>query len=86
MTTKVSDVLFKYIDELIETSDPPRAEYYRGFRQGIHFHLFGPSDQTNHEHSAILDSPDWSLGDPYLDAYARGYRDGCKGTISGDIV
>jgi len=85
MTAKANNVLFAQIDELIETSDPLRAEYFRGFRQGIHLHLFGPSEKTNNEHSEILDFLDWSLGDPYRNAFARGYRDGCNGTTPEDI-
>ena len=79
------DSVLNLIDKMIETSVPRRAEYFRGYRRGIHFHVHGSLEETAQEHdrlyngSDVDNGSDLDSGDAYLDSYARGYRDGCRG-------
>lgn len=79
MVWKKYDDLLDFIDEKIDTSEPRRAEYFRGYLRGIHFHVHGSLEETTQKHARFFNGPDVDSGDPYLDAFARGYRDGCKG-------
>ena len=56
-----------------------RAEYFRGYRRGLQFHVPGALKISVQEHSQLCDTGDKPSGDHYLDAFAHGYRDGCRG-------
>ena len=84
MVWKKYDALLDLIDERIETSEPRRAEYFRGYLRGIHFHVHGGLEETTQKHDRLYSGSDVDSGDAYLDAFARGYRDGCKGLIPAD--
>ena len=73
------DTLLNVFDRMIEISEPGRAEYYRGYRRGIQVHLLGTLEETVQEDFPPHDPSDGNGGDHDLDAYALGYRDGCKG-------
>jgi hypothetical protein len=70
--------LLVLIDRTIETSEPRRAEYFRGYRRGIRVRFLGAEEETTRERSDILESS-MDSGDQYLMAYACGYQDGCLG-------
>ncbi|MBP2668891.1 MAG: hypothetical protein H6Q80_1093 [Deltaproteobacteria bacterium] len=70
--------LLHAIDQMIQISGPRQAEYYRGYRLGIQFCRLGTLEESIHEHYRLNESYAAS-GDHYVDSYARGYRDGCKG-------
>jgi len=76
---KEYDALFGLIDQMIETSEPRRAEYFRGYRWGLRFYVHGALEISAQEHSQLCDTRDKPSGDHYLDAFAHGYRDGCRG-------
>ena len=84
MDKKEYDALLDLIRKSIETSEPKRAEYFRGYRRGIQFHVLGILEETDQEHDRLYNGPGGNSGDHYLDAYARGYRDGCKGLTPED--
>jgi hypothetical protein len=63
---------------MIQISEPRQAEYYRGYSLGIQFRQLGTLDESIHDHYRLNESYAAS-GDHYVDSYARGYRDGCKG-------
>lgn len=69
--------IFTIIDQMIDPSDPLRAEYLLGYHRGIDAQVLGVSDESD-EHCMLMDHPGGS-GDPYIDSYARGYRDGFEG-------
>ena len=71
--------LFSIIDQVIDTSEPLRAEYFRGYRRGIDAQVLGVSDDRTDDHYLLIDYTVLSSGDPYIDSYARGYRDGFEG-------
>jgi hypothetical protein len=70
--------LLHAVDQMIRISEPRQAEYYRGYRLGIQFHQLGTLEESIHEHFRLNDSYATS-GDHYVDSFARGYRDGCRG-------
>jgi hypothetical protein len=76
---KEYDALFNLIDQMIETSEPNRAEYFRGYRWGLRFYVHGTLEIPSQEHSQLLDGAFEPSGDSRLDAYSKGYRDGCRG-------
>ncbi|MBF8260069.1 MAG: hypothetical protein HW377_2443 [Actinobacteria bacterium] len=78
MDGKESEALFSFIDQMIGTSEPRQAEYFRGYRRGIQVHVLGVSSDMD-EHIWCSGSSGSNSGDQYLDAFARGYRDGCRG-------
>jgi hypothetical protein len=76
---KVCAVVLNFIDRKIDTSDPLRAEYLRGYHRGIQVHFLGVSDERTEEHSLLIDHSGGGSGDPFIDSYARGYRHGFEG-------
>jgi len=76
---KKYDALLDLIDERIETSEPRRAEYFRGYLRGIHFHVHGGLEETTKMNNRLYNGSDGDSGDPCIDAFARGYRDGSRG-------
>ena len=84
MDRKEYDALLDLTLQMIGTSLPTRAEYFRGYRRGLHFHVLGMLEETGQEHDRLCNGSDGDSGDAYLDSYARGYRDGCKGLKPAD--
>jgi hypothetical protein len=72
------DILLYFIDKMIESSEPRRSEYFRGYRRGIQLHQLGAVKEAIQEYYRLHQSHADSGGNHH-DAYARGYRDGCKG-------
>jgi len=70
---------FSIIDSLIDSSDPLRAEYFRGYQRGIVAQVFGVSDGWIEDHRVLIDYSIVGSGDSYIDSYAQGYHDGYKG-------
>ena len=64
---------------MIESSEPRTAEYYRGYRLGIQFRQLGPRGDDIRRKFPLVESAPFS-GDQYVDAFSRGYRDGCSGS------
>lgn len=81
MDFKEYEIFMKMVEHLIGECEPKKAEYWRGYRQGFRFHFEGKLEESFENHYHLLNSADDSSGDPYIDAYARGYRDGCEGLI-----
>jgi hypothetical protein len=71
--------LLSMIDRMIDTSEPQRAEYLRGYQRGVRVSVLGVSDERIEEHSLLIDYSGGGSGDPYIDSYARGYREGFEG-------
>jgi hypothetical protein len=72
--------LFSMIDRLIDISEPERAEYLRGYQRGIRASVQGVlSDERAEEHRTLIEHSGGGSGDPYIDSFARGYRDGFEG-------
>jgi len=72
--------LYSMIDRLIDISEPERAEYLRGYQRGMRVGVQGVFfDDTSEEHRTLIDYSDGGSGDPYIDSFARGYRDGFEG-------
>ena len=70
---------FSILDSLIDSSDPLRAEYFRGYQRGIVAQVFGVSDEWTEEHRMLIDYSIVGSGDTYIDSYAQGYHDGYEG-------
>ena len=81
MDKKECRPIFILIDQLIDSADPLRAEYLRGYHRGIEAQVYGVSDELLDEHRILLDYSIVCSGDPYIDSYARGYRHGFEGRI-----
>ena len=75
--TEFGDLLNR-IGLLIETSTPLDAEYWRGYFQGIKVH-YRRGIITVRDHHHLRKIADRDQDDPYLNAYALGFRDGCDG-------
>ena len=71
--------LLSMIDRLIDTSGPQRSEYLRGYQRGMRVSVLGVSDERIEEHRLVMEYSDIDSGDPYIDSFARGYRDGFEG-------
>jgi hypothetical protein len=61
------------IEQMVET-------LVRGYRRGNHFQILGGLEKTAQEHDRLYDGSDGDGDDQYLDANARGYRNGRRGT------
>jgi hypothetical protein len=70
---------FSIIDRMIDSSDPLRAEYLRGYLLGIDVQAFGISEGWIEEHRILIGYSLGGSGDSYIDSYARGYRHGFEG-------
>jgi ribosome modulation factor len=76
---KEYDALLNEIDRKIDTSEPRRAEYWRGYRQGVTFRNRHRMGESLREHYILIETARNKHVDPYAGAHARGYRDGCEG-------
>jgi len=71
--------LFRIIDPIDDSSQPLRAEYFRGYHRGMEAQVFGISDEWIEDHCMLVDYSIGGSGDAYIDSYARGYHDGFVG-------
>jgi hypothetical protein len=69
---KEYEALLASIEQMIETS-------LRGCRRGSHFQILGGLEKTAQEHDCLCNGSDDDSGDKFLDANARGDREGCRG-------
>jgi len=60
------------IEQMVET-------LFRGYRRGHHFQIPGRLEETAQEHDRLCNGSDGDGGDQYIDANARGYREGRRG-------
>jgi len=67
---KEYEALLASVEQMIETS-------LRGYRRGNHFQILGRLEKTAQEHDRLYNTSDDDSGDEYLDANARGHREGC---------
>jgi hypothetical protein len=70
---------FSIIDRRIDSSDPPRDEYLRGYLRGTDAQAFGISEEWIEDHRILIGYSIGGSGDTYIDSYARGYRHGFEG-------
>jgi hypothetical protein len=73
----IYDTLLDFIDERIKTSEPRRADYFRGYRRGVHFYIHGSLEEAAKELEVLYNGSGNNI--PYRDAFGRGYLDGCRG-------
>ena len=79
MTFTEFEKLLLLADRLTAECEPRKAEYWRGFRSGIQYFFKDGLPESLRDHYTLMYVATRGTGDPYFDAYARGYRDGCKG-------
>ena len=65
-------------DRLTGICEPKKAEYWKGYRSGIEFHFQYGLQESLPDHFSIVDTARRN-GSRDIDAYVRGYIDGCKG-------
>ena len=61
-----------------EIMDKREAEYWRGYGEGVNIRIRQRMGESIREHYRLLEEATGENGDSCVDAYARGYRDGCK--------
>jgi hypothetical protein len=74
LESKEIEIIVCLLDQLIDSSVPRKAEYYRGYREGIR--LIGIVGEEPLKGFICIKGMDRS-GDPYLENYIRGFNDGC---------
>ena len=65
-------------DRMISSRVSRKAEYGRGYSQGIRFHFNNPQSTSPPDHYLIADIAR-RYGSQDVHTFTRGYRDGCKG-------
>jgi hypothetical protein len=83
MTYAEFENLLLLADRMIASCVPRKAEYGRGYQGGIKFHFYNPQPGSPPDHYAIAEIARKN-GSREVHAYARGYRDGCKGLMPDD--
>jgi hypothetical protein len=78
MTYAEFESLLLRADRLASICNPRKAEYWRGYRSGIEFHFQNGQQESLPDHYSIVETARRN-GSHDVHAYARGYRDGCKG-------
>ena len=81
MTYAEFENLLLLADRMIASCAPKKAEYARGYHGGIKFHFYNAQNAqpgSLPDHYAIAEIARRN-GSRDVHAYARGYRDGCKG-------
>jgi hypothetical protein len=78
MTYAEFENLLLRADRLTAICNPKKAEYWRGYRSGIEFHFQNGRQESLPDHYSIIETARRN-GSHDVHAYARGYRDGCKG-------
>ena len=79
MTYAELQKLLLLADRMIMSCAPRKAEYGRGYQNGIKFHFNNPQSASPSDPYAIVDIAR-RTGSRDVHAYARGYSDGCKGS------
>lgn len=83
MTYAEFEKLILLADRMMMCCVPRKAEYGRGYQSGIKFHFYNPPTATPPDHYQIAEIARKN-GSRDVHAYARGYRDGCKGLTPED--
>ena len=78
LSPKEFSILLHAVDQMIHDSEPRTAEYYRGYRLGIQFRQLGPKEERR-KNNLLSAGSTADTGNHYVDAFSRGYRDGCNG-------
>jgi hypothetical protein len=78
MTYAEFQKLLLLADRMIASCAPKKAEYGRGYQNGIQFHFNNPQSTSPPDHYFVANIAR-SNGSRDVHAYARGYSDGCKG-------
>jgi len=88
MTSTEFENLLHRADQKIENCEPKIAEYWRGYRSGIRFYFQDVLPESLPDHYTLMYATTRRNGATYVhvDAYARGFRDGCKGVKPEDIT
>lgn len=58
--------------------DRREAKYWRGYGEGVYFRILQRMGESIREHHRLQEEVTNGNDDSYGDAYARGFRDGCK--------
>jgi hypothetical protein len=58
--------------------DKREAEYWRGYGEGINYRIRQRMGESIRAHYRPSEKAAGEDGDSFVDAYAEGYRDGCK--------
>lgn len=58
--------------------DRREADYWRGYGEGVYFRIRQRMGESIRERYRLPEEATGGNGYSYVDAYARGYRDGCK--------
>ncbi len=74
-------VLIELIARKIEHSTPMTAEYWRGYCQGIKVYFQQSVGLPALAACQVAEVPDRGRDNPYPEAYARGYWNGCNGVM-----
>jgi hypothetical protein len=78
MTYAEFQQLLLLADRMIAGSALKKAEYGRGYRNGIQYHFNNPHPTSPPDHYFVADIARRN-GSRDVHAYARGYCDGCRG-------
>lgn len=78
MTYMEYEKLLLMADRLTSICNPRKAEYWKGYRSGIEAHFQNGQQESLPDHYSIMEVAR-SNRSCDVHAYARGYRDGCKG-------
>ncbi len=62
--------------ERVTSSTPREAEYWRGYIQGVKCRYYSVTNPTCAEHRHLILLSENGHEDLYLEAYAKGYKDG----------
>jgi hypothetical protein len=78
MTYMEYEKLLLMADRLTSICNPRKAEYWKGYRSGIEAHFQNGQQESLPDHYSIMEVARRNRSSD-VHAYARGYRDGCKG-------
>jgi hypothetical protein len=78
MTSSEFQNLLLLANRMISSREPRKAEYGRGYGQGIRFHFNNPQFTSPPDHNAIADIAR-IYGSQDVHSYICGYRDGRNG-------
>ena len=84
MTSSEFQNLLLLANRMISSRVPRKAEYGRGYSQGIRFHFNNPQMTSPLDHYSIADIAR-IYGSQDVHSYTRGYCDGRKGLVPEDI-
>jgi len=84
MTSSEFQNLLLLADRMISSRVPRKAEYGRGYSQGIRFHFNNPQSTSSPHHNLIADIVS-RYGSQDVHSHTRGYCDGRKGLKPDDF-